>query len=50
MKAFPLYAEAYVGNKKDQVFLTHACEVDAEGFAVRVICGNTALWVGVSSF
>ena len=45
-KSFPLYGEAYDRHpKKNQGdrMLTHSCEVDADGFPVKVLCRKVKL-------
>jgi hypothetical protein len=42
-KTFFLSGGAYVNQKKLDEAKTHACEVNEEGFAVRVLCGKVKL-------
>jgi hypothetical protein len=42
-KTFALSGGAYLTQKALENLKTHACEVNAEGFAVRVLCGRVKL-------
>lgn len=43
LRAFGVLAGAYPTAKQDQTFLYHACEVNAEGFPIRVLCNKVKL-------
>lgn len=40
LKTFPLAAGAYV---RLDTTLTHACEIDDDGYPIRVICGRVQI-------
>lgn len=44
IRTFPVYGAAYLnGQPRLGATLTHACEVDADGFPTRVLCKRVKL-------
>lgn len=39
IKTFPVAAGAYL-NSDPRTFLTHACEINSEGFPISVLCNR----------
>jgi hypothetical protein len=40
IQSFGVLAGAYLNHAKDTAFLTHACEVDSNGYPVKVLCNR----------